>query len=84
MKELELTFIGRGEVRHFAFEQVAKSDTAYIYKVTPPNSKHHYEVFARKVNERFNTITYPSSPAFGRYAFTWSDFDKALAVFNTL
>ena len=33
MKELEKVFIGRGEVKGFYFEQVAKSDKVYLYRL---------------------------------------------------
>lgn len=84
MKELETEFIGRGEVKGFHFKQVFRSMTAYMYEVIPPNSCSYYEVFQRRVNERYDTVTYPKSSSFGRYAFTYLDFNTALKKFREL
>lgn len=55
MKELEKVFIGRGEVKGFYFEQVAKSDKAYLYKVTcAEGTRPYYEIFERRINTQFN------------------------------
>ena len=64
MKPLEITFIGKGEVKGFIFTQIKKSEKAYIYKVETEVSK-HYEVFKHKENTQFNCISYPSSKGFG-------------------
>ena len=68
MKELEENFIGRGEVRGFIFTQIKKSEYAYVYKVDNGFSV-NYEVFFRKENTQFNCISYPSSKAFGIWAW---------------
>lgn len=69
MKELEENFIGRGEVKGFIFTQIKKSKYAYVYKVSN-GAIIHYEVFFRKENNQFNCVSYPSSKAFGSWA--WS------------
>jgi hypothetical protein len=84
MKELSIDFIGRGEVRGFLFQQLIKSDTAYLYEVSPPNSLSYYEVFERRINKRYDTITYPSAKAFGLYAWTYHNYEEALDKFKTL
>ena len=84
MKELEINFTGRGEVRGFEFHQVYKDMFGYIYQVNTPFGSTHYEVFERKVNSRYNTVTYPSSKAFGRYAFTFKTITSAMNKLNEL
>jgi hypothetical protein len=69
MKELETTFIGKGQVKGFIFTQVKKSEKAYVYHVNT-GSTEHYEVFRRKENKQFNCISYPGMHAFGIWAFT--------------
>jgi hypothetical protein len=84
MKELEIEFDGRGEVRGFHFTQLRKSDKAYLYKVDVPKFKPHYEVFLRKENSRYGCIAYPSSKGFGRYAWTYNDLLRAEEMFYSL
>lgn len=72
MKELEENFIGRGEVKGFIFTQIKKSDYAYVYKVDNGYSV-TYEVFFRKENTQFNCISYPSSKAFGIWAWSCTE-----------
>jgi len=83
MKPLEITFIGKGEVKGFIFTQIKKSEKAYIYKVETEVSK-HYEVFKHKENTQFNCISYPSSKGFGVWAWAFLDFQKALDRFELL
>lgn len=85
IKELEKVFIGRGEVKDFYFEQVAKSDKAYIYRVTcVEGARPYYEIFRKKINTQFDNISYPKSKAFGRWAWTTYDEDKAWRIFESL
>lgn len=83
MKELQLEFIGRGQVKGFIFTQLNKSEKAYIYKVDTGSST-HYEVFKRKVNKQFNCISYPSDKAFGYWAWSCSTLQRAEQVFEQL
>jgi hypothetical protein len=83
MKELEKTFIGRGEVKGFKFEQLFANLQAFVYKVDN-GSRTYYEVFLRKENTQFGTISYPSSKAFGLWAWWYGNLDKAMAKFNQL
>jgi len=69
MRELEESFIGRGQVKGFKFTQIKKNDYGYIYKVEI-SGRVYYEVFKRKENIRFNCVSYPSSKAFGIWAWT--------------
>ena len=84
MKELEIEFDGRGEVKNFHFTQLKKSDKAYLYKVEVPDTDPHYEVFLRKENIRYGCIVYPSSKGFGRYAWTYRELGEAEEKFNSL
>ena len=83
MKALEKHFIGRGEVKGFEFTQLKSSDRAYLYQV---NSGHsiYYEVFKKLINKRFNRVSYPTSKAFGIWAWTIMSYDRAEEKFNQL
>jgi hypothetical protein len=84
IKELRKEFIGIGEVKGFLFKQIIKTYKGYIYEVKPPESRVHYEVFRHKINRRYNTVTYPSSPAFSLYAWTYSTYKEARDKFDNL
>lgn len=83
MKQLEKEFIGKGEVKNFKFTQLKASETAFIYEVNNDGSI-YYEVFKRKENTQFNCISYPSSKAFGVYAWTIKNLNSALDRFNNM
>jgi hypothetical protein len=83
IKELETSFIGRGQVKGFKFNQVAANDKAFIYRVDI-ESTNHYEVFERKVNSQYNNVSYPSDKAFGIWAFTTPNLDRATDIFIKL
>lgn len=84
MKELAKEFIGRGEVRGFIFRQLKKSKLGYIYEVNPETGSLHYEVFRKKINERYQTVTYPKSGSFSKIAWTYNSFEEALDKFKEL
>jgi hypothetical protein len=75
MKELSDEFIGKGEVKGFSFKLVKRTEHAYMYQVNRHGQ--HYEVFERRENTRFDTVTYPSSKAFGIWAFCMASFERA-------
>lgn len=77
MRELKESFIGKGQVRGFEFTQFKKTEFGYIYRIDTKDSV-LYEVFQRKVNNRYNCISYPSNKAFGVWAWTYNRLDKAL------
>lgn len=77
MKELRETFTGIGEVRGFEFTQLEATNKAYLYKVDV-FGQIHYEVFKRRENTRYGNVSYPTSKAFGKWAQTTRDFNKAL------
>jgi hypothetical protein len=76
MKELQEEFIGRGQVKGFAFTQIEKTASYYIYEVKTESSK-YYEVFKRMENTRFGCVSYPTNNAFGTWAWTYLDLSKA-------
>ena len=76
MKELQEQFIGRGQVKGFAFTQIEKTASYYIYEVKTESSK-YYEVFKRMENTRFGCVSYPTNNAFGTWAWTYLDLNKA-------
>lgn len=84
MKELELEFNGTGEVKGYFFKQIKFSDSGYVYSVSYGNKVSHYEVFCKKINNKFGCISYPRSKSFGLWAWTYGDFESAIKKFNDL
>lgn len=83
MKQLEETFIGKGEVKGFSFTQIKKSNLAYLY-IVDTGFGTHYEVFKHKENTQFNCISYPKSNSFGIWAWSYLSLDKATDKFELL
>ena len=83
MRELQETFIGKGQVKGFAFTQIEKSASAYIYEVKTESTK-YYEVFKRIENTRFGCVSYPSNNSFGVWAWTFPELIKAKEKFDEL
>jgi hypothetical protein len=83
MKSLKTQIKGLGEVRGFIFTQISKTDGAFLYEVNTGNQI-HYEVFKKRVNTRYGCISYPTSKAFGIWAFTKGQFCSAVELFNQL
>ena len=83
MKELEKEFIGRGEVRGFKFTLLYGNSQAFMYKVTSSGLS-YYEVFKCKQNSRYGVISYPTAKAFGVWAWSIFNFDKAKQKFELL
>ena len=84
MRDLAENFEGRGEVKGYSFTQMQKSNKAYLYHVSNNEGGFHYEVFRRKENTRFGVVSYPSSKAFGVWAWTTGDFESAKKRFAQL
>ena len=76
MKELPKHFEGKGQVRGYTFTQISKTDWGFIYEVEFSGYK-HYEVFKKRLNHRFGTVSYPTDKAFGIWAWTCLTLDKA-------
>lgn len=80
IKELDTFFLGRGEVSGFTFKLIKHNISGYIYEVSDDNII-HYEVFKRKVNPRFNCVSYPKCKSFGVWAWSYQNYNKALTKF---
>ena len=83
MKQLKENFTGKGQVKGFTFTQIKKNEHAYIYEVNTGNSI-HYEVFKHKENTQFNCVSYPSNKAFGIWAWTCGNLEKANQFFEEI
>jgi hypothetical protein len=83
MKELEKEFTGRGQVKGFKFTQMDQTNKGFMYEVLA-DGQIHYEVFKRVLNTRYECISYPTDKAFGLWAWTTRDKNKALNRFNNL
>lgn len=83
MKELPKNIIGKGVVKGFIFTQHSQSNKAYLYKVETGCSI-YYEVFKKvnRVNSKYDC--FPTSKAFGIWAWTYPTIEKAIAKFNKL
>ena len=78
MKELPKQFSGKGEVSGYSFHQIAKTNAGYIYEVSHSGANiRHFEVFMRRLNERFQSVSYPKSKSFGRSAWTYPTLEMA-------
>jgi len=78
IKKLPEQFTGRGEVKGYDFTLICKTEKGFCYEVTQSGIIPHYEVFRRKTNKRFNCESYPTSKAFGIWAWTFRNRDEAL------
>lgn len=83
IRPLELEFIGRGEVKGFEFRQILCGDYAYLYEVQD-EGKIYFEVFQKRINRRYSSISYPTANAFGIWAWTYKDIDPALDKFHSI
>lgn len=85
MKELPLTFEGKGEMKGYVFTQLIKGEKAYIYRAYHQEEDiEHYEVFERKENAYFQCISYPKSHHFGQWAWCILTKEKALEKYNLI
>lgn len=97
MKTLELEFEGKGEVSGTKFKQLKKSEKAFMYELTDNETgQKRYEVFEKRVSKEGEAIiggqtvkyeekeTYPKSNCFGIWAWCISDYEKAIAKYDSL
>lgn len=84
LKELPLSFNGRGEVKGFCFNQIERSNLAYIYAVCDTSGNKWYEVFQRRIDARFGNISYPKANSFGITAWSARTIEKAYSRFDLL
>ena len=80
---LPLEFEHKSGNTPFKFKQMAKSEKGFIYEVDDEGVI-HYEVFEKRINRRFNTISYPNDNSFGVWAWTYRDKEKAYKRLNGL
>lgn len=83
IQELRGQFIGRGQVKGFHFIQISKTNSAFLYKVDTGDSI-YYEVFKKLVNHRYACVSYPTDKAFGIWALTTPDLERAFEILNEL
>ena len=83
MRELRKQFEGKGEVRGYAFTQISKTDWGFIYEVQHCGHR-HYEVFKKRLNRRFGTVSYPTHKAFGIWAWTYMSLERAELKFKAI
>ena len=83
IKPLPTQFPGRGEVKGYDFTQISKTDKVFLYEVSQSGTK-HYEVFKKKLNHRFACVSYPTSKAFGIWAWTRMSLKSAIKKFDQL
>ena len=76
MNELPLHFEGKGQVIGYTFTQISKTDWGFIYEVEYGGHR-HYEVFKKRLNRRFGTISYPTDKAFGIWTWTCMTLERA-------
>lgn len=84
IKELSDEFIGIGEVSGYVFKKERSDGYAYLYSVRGGSNRVYYEVFERRVNDRFGVVSYPKSKAFGKWALTTYNWDKANEYFDKM
>ena len=77
IKELLKEFTGKGETRDLQFTQIFENGSWYVYQVDYEGQT-WYEVFKRKVNSYYKTVTYPSSKAFGVWAWSSKSYKRAI------
>ncbi len=80
MKELSERFISKG----FEFNQILRNKVGYMYEKRLNSKVVGYEVFLRKENTQFNCISYPRDNAFGVWAWSFYDENRALSKFSSL
>lgn len=83
VKPLKQRFEGVGEVRGFKFNQIIRSDRAFLYEVDTGDQIHH-ECFKRLINTRYSCESYPGSKSFGLVAWTFMTLESAIEKFNQL
>lgn len=78
IKPLAMQFIGRGEVKDYLFSQISQADKAFS------GDSKHYDVFKKIINKRYACVSYPTSKAFGIWAYTKMSLESAIEKFNEL
>lgn len=80
MKELEKEYKKKNG---FPQKQIAKSEHAYIYQMDVAGV-FYYNVFYRKENRNFGIVSFPGAECFGKWAWCFLYWEKALLKFNEI
>ena len=83
MKQLKEYFSGRGQVKGYVFSQISMTKYGFLYEVKGDNTI-HYEVFKRSENTMYDCISYPTDKAFGVWAWTAQNLERAKEILNTI
>jgi len=83
IKELKTDFTGIGQVRGFQFTQISKTNSAFLYLINT-GDRIYYEVFRKRINHRYGCISYPTDKAFGIWAWTTPNIERAFKILNEL
>lgn len=83
MKELKEYFTGVGQVKGYIFNQIKQTKYGFLYEVKN-NDDIHYEVFKRRENTMYNCISYPTDKAFGIWAWTTHDLNRANEILKDI
>lgn len=75
-------FVGTGEVRGYVFSQIRATKYGFIYEQSFRKGK-YYEVFKRRINTRFGNVSYPTSKAFGKWAWSTSSLERAKEILES-
>jgi len=83
--KLNKPFKGKGEVRGYTFTIIEERSNSYLCRVNSDDTGAiYYEVFEKIINRRWGGVSYPTSKAFGRWAWTIMDLDKAKEKLNEI
>ena len=79
---------GENSVSSGKFRQLKANDKAYIYE-RKDGDQTYWEVFVRRVlknwqGEEYYYVPYPREASFGKWAWCYNNFDKAMKKFNEL
>lgn len=74
IKGLPDEFDGRGETKGYKFKRLSSPDGTFIYEVYNNHTK-YYEGFLERINSRFGNVSYPTSKAFGSWAWWGNTYD---------
>lgn len=83
IENLPHQFIGKGEVKGFIFTKIQESEKAFLYEVNN-GSNIKYEVFKKKAKTNSKRYCYPTSKAFGVWAWCPSTLSRAIDIFNEI
>ena len=83
IRDLKTDFTGVGQVRGYKFTQISKTSIAFLYQVDT-SDRLYYEVLRKRINHRFACVSYPTDKAFGIWAWTTPNIERAYKILNDL